>query len=586
MEALYDYQVEAGQLVSPEMVDILVSLTDKLNYEVAVYLNRKGQVEGVALGDQAKVSLPELSRRRGLKRLSKLRLIHTHPGGSGHLSSVDVAALNLMRFDCMVAIGVKEGRCRDLWVGFIHPEASGEDCLQLGPFTVHQAMAFPFMDYVEEVEKALAKEDGPEEEEGPEKAIVVGVELRKQPWGELGAKESLAELKELAEAAGAIVLREFLQKRERQDQALYIGKGLAEELALLIQAQGIKLVVMDTELSGTQLRNLERILGCKVLDRTGLILDIFAQRARSREGKIQVELAQLEYLLPRLVGHGTEMSRLAGGIGTRGPGETKLEQDRRHIQKRIVDLKKQLAQVGKQRKVTKGKRDFPLVTLVGYTNAGKSTLRYKLLEIAGPEKVDWAQEDSGTDQLFATLDSTVRSILLPNGQKILIADTVGFIQKLPHQLVSAFKATLEEVQEADVLLHVVDASNQHFEEQIKAVEKVLRELKVLDKPAIIVLNKIDLLPEGIPLFNHPYHQTVGVSAKTGAGIRDLLEALAALAGSTNREVELLLPHEEGQLLGRIFEEGQVQTVDYRDDGVFLKAVVPEFLYGQVSVYKL
>lgn len=586
MESLYNYQVEAGRLVSPELVDAMASLTGELNCEIAVYLNRKGQVEGVALGDQTKVSLPELSRRRGLKRLSKLRLIHTHPGGSGRLSAVDVSALNVMRFDCMVAIGVRKGQFHDLWVGFIQPEAKGEDCSLLGPLSLRQAMELPFLEYVEEVEKALVLQGEPEEEDGPEKAIVVGVELYKQPWGELGARESLTELKELAEAAGAVVLREILQKRDRPDQALYIGKGLAEELALLIQAQGIQLAVMDTELSGTQLRNLERVLGCKVLDRTGLILDIFAQRARSREGKIQVELAQLEYLLPRLVGFGTEMSRLAGGIGTRGPGETKLEQDRRHIQKRIVDLKKQLAQISKQRKVTKGKRDFPLATLVGYTNAGKSTLRYKLLEMASPERVDWGKEDPGTNRLFATLDSTVRSVLLPNGQKTLIADTVGFIQKLPHQLVSAFKATLEEVQEADVLLHVVDASNLHFVEQIKAVEKVLGELKVLNKPAIIVLNKVDLLPEGVPLFHHPQHPVVGVSAKTGEGIEKLLAELAGIVGSTNREVELLLPHEEGQLLGRLFEEGQVQTVDYREDGVFLKAVVPEHLYRQVSMYEL
>lgn len=585
MEALYDYQVEGGQLISPELVTAMVTLTAALNYEVAVYLNRRGQVQGVAVGDQTKVSLPELSRRRGTKRLSKLRLIHTHPGGSGRLSSVDVAALNLMRFDCMAAIGVKDGRFRDLWVGFPEPEGENRTCRLFGPLDVRQAVTFPFLDYVEEVEKRLAQADLPPEEEGPEKAIVVGVDFHKKVPGELGAEESLLELKELAEAAGATVVKEILQKRDRPDQALYIGRGLAEELSLLVQAQGVKLAVMDTELTGTQLRNLEKILQCKVLDRTGLILDIFAQRARSREGKIQVELAQLEYLLPRLVGLGTEMSRLAGGIGTRGPGETKLEQDRRYIQKRIVDLKGQLARISKQRRVTKAKRDFPLVTLVGYTNAGKSTLRYKLLETVSSENVDWHKEDPGTNQLFATLDSTVRSILLPRGQKVLLADTVGFIQKLPHQLVSAFKATLEEVQEADVLLHIVDATHSHFEEQVVAVERVLEELGVLQKPAIIVLNKIDLLPD-IPLYHHHRHPVVGVSARTGEGLDRLLEQLSVLVGGSGREVKLLLPHEEGGLLARVFQEGQVRAVDYREAGVLVTALVPEHLYWQLTCYEL
>lgn len=417
-----------------------------------------------------------------------------------------------------------------------------------------------------------------------ERAIVIGLETQKSALGELGARESLIELKELAKAAGACVVKEVLQKREVVDRALYIGRGLAEELAYFIQEEEIDLAVFDTELSGTQLRNLENTLQCKVLDRTGLILDIFAQRARTREGKIQVELAQLEYLLPRLVGTGTELSRLAGGIGTRGPGETKLERDRRHIKRRIADLKRQLALVSKQRRVTKAKRDLPLVTLVGYTNAGKSTLRYRLLEVASPEKVDLSKEDAGTNQLFATLDSTVRGIELPNGRRVLLADTVGFIQRLPHQLVSAFKATLEEVQEADLLLHIVDGATPYVEEQIKAVEKVLGELDVLDKPVIIVLNKVDLLPEdAIPYF-HPQYPVVRVSAKTGEGLDTLLALLAEHLGPIGRQAQLFLPHEEGRLLGELFREGQVEVLEYREQGILLTAVVPESLYSKVQPY--
>lgn len=413
----------------------------------------------------------------------------------------------------------------------------------------------------------------------------MGLETRKPAPGELGAGESLQELKSLVEAAGAVVVQEFLQKRPAVDRALYIGKGLAAELAAFVAAEQIDLAVFDTELSGTQMRNLEEILGCKVLDRTGIILDIFAQRAKSKEGKIQVELAQLEYLLPRLVGTGTELSRLAGGIGTRGPGETKLERDRRHIKRRIAELKRQLAEVSRQRQVTKAHRSLPLVTLVGYTNAGKSTLRYKLLEKARVNPVDFTKEDQGTNQLFATLDSTVRGIELPNGRRILLADTVGFIQKLPHQLVSAFKATLEEVQEADLLLHVVDGTSPHLEEQVQAVEKVLGELEVLDKPVIIVINKVDLLPEGALHYWHPQHPVVYLSAKTGEGVEELLHRLAALLGPAGQEMELLVPHGEGRLLDALFRLGQVKEITYREEGIRVTAVVPQGLYARVQPYR-
>lgn len=415
--------------------------------------------------------------------------------------------------------------------------------------------------------------------------MLVGVQLYKPQWGELDPEESLEELGELAWAAGGEVVDKILQSRDRPDRALYIGRGLAEELALVIQSLQIDLVIFDTELSGTQLRNLEEALECKILDRTSLILDIFAQRAQSREGKIQVELAQLEYLLPRLVGKGTELSRLAGGIGTRGPGETKLERDRRHIQRRISDLKKQLAQLSKQREVTKGKRELPVAALVGYTNAGKSTLRHQLLRQAASAPVDWSREDPGTAHLFATLDSTVRGITLPNDREILIADTVGFIQKLPHQLVSAFKATLEEVQEADLLLHVVDASHHKAIEQIVAVEKVLAELGMEDKPMIIVFNKIDLLQDE-SLFHHEEYPTIGVSARTGAGIQELLKLLAVHLIQTGREMELLLPHDEGSILGILYREGQVREIDYQEEGIYLKALVPEALYSKVKEYSL
>lgn len=586
LESLYDLKMASGQLISEELIEALVELTGILNVEIGVYLNRRGQVEGVAVGDRSKVSLPDLGGRRGERRLKGLRLVHTHPGGSGFLSPIDIGTLNAMSLDAMVAIGVKEGVFQDLWAGFVKVVGEPGDCLLFGPMSVKKAENFNFMEIVREIEEELGKQELPAHDETVERALVIGVELRRQETGVLTAEESLEELKELAMAAGAEVVDSILQTRERPDNALYIGRGLAEELALLIRTQRINVAVFDTELSGIQIRNLEAILSCKILDRTGLILDIFAQRARSREGKIQVELAQLHYLLPRLTGFGTELSRLAGGIGTRGPGETKLEKDRRHIQRRISELQKQLEQVSKQRQVTKGKRDLPLVSLVGYTNAGKSTIRYKLLEAASPSVVDWSKEDPGVNHLFATLDSTVRGILLPTGQETLVADTVGFIQKLPHQLVSAFKATLEEVQEADLLLHVVDASHPNFEEQILAVDEVLRELQVLDKPIVLVFNKIDLLTEEERAFIHQEHSIAEVSAKTGEGIENLLALLGEKLGQTGQRMELLLPHDEGQLLGMLYREAQVLEADYLAEGVLVKAFLPTAIKHQVAKYKI
>ncbi len=586
LELFYDLKVAQGQLISKEVIDELVRLTSILNAEIGIYLNRRGQVAGVAVGDRSKVSLPDLSNRQGERHLSGLRLIHTHPEGFGHLSEIDVGTLNAMSLDAMVAIGVKEGFFQDLWAGFINAVDESQDCLLFGPLNAEEATSFNYLEVVREIEEKLAKQEQPPYDETVERALVVGLNLRKQAKGTLTAEESLAELKELAMAAGAEVADSFLQTRERPDNALYIGRGLAEEIALLIRAKRINLVIFDAELTGMQMRNLEAALNCKILDRTGLILDIFAQRARSREGKIQVELAQLNYLLPRLTGFGTELSRLAGGIGTRGPGETKLEKDRRHIQRRISDLQKQLEQVSKQRQVTKGKRDIPLVSLVGYTNAGKSTLRYKLLELASPSVVDFDKEDPGANHLFATLDSTVRGILLPTGQEILIADTVGFIQKLPHQLVSAFKATLEEVQEADLLLHVVDASHSQFEEQMLAVEEVLAELQVLNKPLILVFNKLDLLVEGKGAFMHPEYPFVEVSAKTGAGVEELLELLGKELGRTGRQMKLLLPHDGGQLLGLLYKDAQVLEVNYLEEGILVEAFVPSGVKHLVAAYEI
>jgi len=350
-----------------------------------------------------------------------------------------------------------------------------------------------------------------------EKAFLVGVELPKE---EFPLPLTLEELKRLAETAGAVIVGSLAQKRNKPDARYFIGSGKLEELKAKSTAVDANLVVFDHELSPSQERNLEDALGVKVIDRTELILDIFAQHAKSREGRLQVELAQANFLLTRLTGHGVLMSRLGGGIGTRGPGETKLEYDRRVIRKRIAELKDEIEKVRKERFLKREKRrrsQIPVAVLVGYTNSGKSTLLNALTHA----------EVLVEDKLFATLDPTTRRLYLPSGKIILLTDTVGFIQKLPHQLIAAFHATLEEVSEADLLLHVVDVSHPYFEKQMHAVYSVLEELGSITKPIITVFNKIDRLENKSKMKKYlkKYQPAVAISALHQSGLEDLLKII-------------------------------------------------------------
>jgi GTP-binding protein HflX len=351
---------------------------------------------------------------------------------------------------------------------------------------------------------------------GPETALLVGVVRHRQPRWE--AEDSLVELEQLARAAGARVAEAVLQDRDRLDPRYLIGKGKAEEIRG--RCSGVDVVILDEELSGSQQRNLEKLLGRRVVDRTGLILDIFAQRAQTREGKLQVELAQLDYHLPRLAGAWTHLERLGGGIGTRGPGETQLESDRRRVKTRMAKIRRDLEQVRRHRALLRRPRrkiPFPIVALVGYTNAGKSSLMNALTRAGVVVR----------DQLFATLDPTLRRLTLPGDRVALLSDTVGFIRKIPHQLVAAFQATLEEVQEAELLLHVVDVSHPHAELQQAAVEAVLGELGLADRPTILAYNKIDRLGQRPDFPWGPGSGRVAISAKTGAGLDDLRREIVA-----------------------------------------------------------
>ena len=406
-------------------------------------------------------------------------------------------------------------------------------------------------------------------------------------WPQLSVEESLAEFRELVSSAGAEVAGELIQHRPRPDPATLIGAGKVEEVAGVAASTKADLVLFDHDLSPTQLRNLEAALPCRVLDRTQLILDIFARHARTREGQLQVELAQLEYMLPRLTGRGKSMSQLGGGIGTRGPGETQLETDRRRIQRRIDQLKTDLEAVRRVRRQQRQRREsvpVPTVALVGYTNAGKSTLFNR---ITGAQVLQ-------SSQMFATLDPKLRAIELPSRRKVLLSDTVGFIRNLPHTLVTSFRATLEEVEQAEVLLHVRDAASTYGDEQKAQVEKVLGELNALGKPRIEVLNKIDLLGdherEGFasrPRVQSAAGGEVPVSARTGEGIDSLLTAIDdALYSDPVIEAELDVPQHEGAALAAIEAGMVVHNRSYENNLVHLTVAGPASLVGRFRQFRL
>jgi len=407
-----------------------------------------------------------------------------------------------------------------------------------------------------------------------EKAFLVAVDTGDDPgWG---AEDSLAELASLAETAGAQVVGAEWQNRRHVDPNWYVGKGKAEELLAAKAETGFGVLVADDELSPGQQRALEELLKVKVIDRSRLILDIFAQHARTHEGRLQVELAQLEYQLPRLTRMWTHLSRTGGGIGTRGPGETQLETDRRLIRERIKKMKERVDDVRQQRATAARGRDrrlVPTVSIVGYTNAGKSTLLNALVgsEVALAE-----------DKLFATLDPTSRQVKLGDGQTAILTDTVGFIHKLPHQLVDAFRATLEEVTRADVLVEIVDASDAHFAEHRATVQTVLEELGAGDKPRLVTFNKADLLGAAGDAAHTPIVAgSVLISARTGFGLDALRVELAAVLASLGVDVDLAVPYAAGELLARVRERGAIE-LEYRDRDVRVRGRVAPALAGELS----
>lgn len=548
-----------------ELAQTIARISFEINREISVLINRRGIVVDISIGDSGTVSLPQLDNRRGNTRLSGIRCIHTHPGGNGLLSQVDISTLQKLRLDAMLAIGILEGEIKEIFAGCLSLDQTVD---VYGPFTLGETRLNYMYKIIEELD-ASARDDIYQNEEASEKAILVGLETtqsRLENVTQRDAEDSLAELEELANTAGAIVIDKILQKKQTQDSAFYVGKGKIEELSLMCQATDVQLLIFDDELSGAQIRNIEEVTGVRVIDRTALILDIFAQRAISKEGKLQVELAQLKYKLPRLIGLGTELSRLGGGIGTRGPGEKKLEVDKRHIHRRITSLERELKELEKRRdfmRESRTKNNTPVIAIVGYTNAGKSTLMNKLCGTSVLVE----------DKLFATLDPSARKLILADGREAVLIDTVGFIRKLPHDLIEAFKSTLEEAVHADMLLHVVDASNENAAMQISVVERLLEELGATSKNTILVLNKQDIVAGGSRISSMGYTSVCEVSAVNGTGIAQLLEKITEGFKERLREIKLLIPYNDGWVMPYIYTNGQVIEQEYLENGISVKALV-------------
>lgn len=410
--------------------------------------------------------------------------------------------------------------------------------------------------------------------ETQERAVLVGLNADSLSREDIATDASLEELEALLETAGGFCTAKILQNRHTPDARTFIGQGKAEEVRMLIEATESNMAIFDNALSPSQIRVLEELLGVTVLDRSALILDIFAQRAKTAEGRLQVELAQYKYLLPRLSGMGVSLSRQGGGIGTRGPGETQLETDRRHIRTRISRLEEEMEQVRQVRAVQRRQRtknSVPVVALVGYTNAGKSTLLNRLTGAGIP----------ANNRLFDTLDTTSRQLSVNETLDVILSDTVGFIAKLPHHLVEAFRATLEELEYADLLIHVIDAADPEREAHIAVVDKLVAQLAKADTPVIQCYNKADLVsPEDIPVGEN----RVAVSAKGGQGMDRLLELIARNLARGQHRVTLLLPYPKGGLLDRLHQEAKVQSVDYAPQGIAVEAVVGPVLYGQLRDY--
>ena len=557
IEKLYTRRIPPNQILTAEFARQIAELSHETRRQIGVLIDRKGHIEYVMVGDNRRIELPDLKRIRvATGRFRGLRCVHTHLRGED-LSQDDLTDLALLRLDLMAAIDVdpetalpglvRAAHLLPMHAGELHQVNSSEAYAFLEP-RIPSQLDLDFLALINSLEEEMARNRrASKRAEIRERTILVSVTT-----GPLSdAEESMAELYELATSAGVVVQDKIIQRRQAVDSRTVLGRGKLDELLIRALQLGADMLIFDRELAAAQVKSLSEATDLKIIDRSQLILDIFAQRAQSREGKIQVELAQLKYLLPRLItGQDSAFSRLAGGIGGRGPGETKLEIDRRRVRDRINRLEKEIeAQRQRRQERRKGRtrNGLPIVSIVGYTNAGKSTLLNTLT----------ASDVCAEQRMFATLDPTSRRLRLPREQEVIINDTVGFIRDLPPDLLSAFRATLEEISESRLLIHLVDASNPRFVQQIESVERILRQLQLAEIPTVLALNKADLVDENTiqavlrQITQEGTRDAVVISATDARSIEPLLEKAGAVLA---RNLTTRLPHQqdrEAEQLSRI-----------------------------------
>lgn len=568
LKSLYDFKQGLDEFASFELLSELCACSGEINREISVYISRDGSIVDVSVGDSAKVSMPSMRLVRNEDRLCGVRCIHTHPSGDGRLSGVDLGTLRSMKLDCMAAVGVSDGKPTQLYAAYLgdfDEDTGSRAALVYGPMRPYKLPQKALIAEIFNSDDRFRSTTKEVEAVEQERAVLVGMDNDE-------GYDTLEELNELAKTAGALVVGKVRVRRRTIDNATYVGSGKANELSLMGSELEADLFIFDDELSAIQLRTLEETLGARVIDRTTLILDIFAARATSREGKLQVELAQMRYRLPRLIGQGQVLSRLGGGIGTRGPGEKKLEIDRRRIRRRVFELETELSEIEKQRGLRRESRKanrIPLVALVGYTNAGKSTMLNALTD----------SNVLAEDKLFATLDPVVRKITLSGGTEALLSDTVGFINKLPHDLVEAFKSTLEEVSNSDLILQVVDISCPYHEKQMRVVDGVLESLHAADIPRIIVFNKADAIAScDLPAESE---NRLNVSALRGTGIEKLLSAVELKLNSARTEVDILVPYSKYEAVSMIRDRGMLLSEEHTETGTHIRALLDAESIGQL-----
>lgn len=568
LKSLYDFKQGLDEFASFELLSELCACSGEINREISVYISRDGSIVDVSVGDSAKVSMPSMRLVRNEDRLCGVRCIHTHPSGDGRLSGVDLGTLRSMKLDCMAAVGVSDGKPTQLYAAYLgdfDEDTGSRAALVYGPMRPYKLPQKALIAEIFNSDDRFRSTTKEVEAVEQERAVLVGMDNDE-------GYDTLEELNELAKTAGALVVGKVRVRRRTIDNATYVGSGKANELSLMGSELEADLFIFDDELSAIQLRTLEETLGARVIDRTTLILDIFAARATSREGKLQVELAQMRYRLPRLIGQGQVLSRLGGGIGTRGPGEKKLEIDRRRIRRRVFELETELSEIEKQRGLRRESRKanrIPLVAFVGYTNAGKSTMLNALTD----------SNVLAEDKLFATLDPVVRKITLSGGTEALLSDTVGFINKLPHDLVEAFKSTLEEVSNSDLILQVVDISCPYHEKQMRVVDGVLESLHAADIPRIIVFNKADAIAScDLPVESE---NRLNVSALRGTGIEKLLSAVELKLNSARTEVDILVPYSKYEAVSMIRDRGMLLSEEHTETGTHIRALLDAESIGQL-----